>query len=67
MNRKAKGTRNGHRSIRLLEAAGYACTAPAAERTSLNPYNDSKGEWVSRMNRRHDSHRTPEMVVGPAR
>ncbi|MGH9402124.1 MAG: hypothetical protein ACRD2P_08465 [Terriglobia bacterium] len=30
MNRKAKGTRNEHRSIRLLEAAGYACTRAAA-------------------------------------
>ncbi len=26
MNAKAKGTRNEHRSIRLLEAAGYRCT-----------------------------------------
>jgi hypothetical protein len=26
MNAKRKGTRNEHRSIRLLEAAGYACT-----------------------------------------
>jgi hypothetical protein len=25
VNGKAKGTRNEHRSIRLLEAAGYAC------------------------------------------
>ena len=33
-NRKAKGTRNEHRSIRLLEAAGYACTHAAA---SLGP------------------------------
>ena len=30
MNRKAKGTRNEHRSIRLLEAAGYQCTRAAA-------------------------------------
>ena len=30
MNGKAKGTRNEHRSIRLLEAAGYACTRAAA-------------------------------------
>ena len=30
MNAKAKGTRNEHRSIRLLEAAGYACTRAAA-------------------------------------
>jgi len=29
-NRKAKGTRNEHRSMRLLEAAGYACTRAAA-------------------------------------
>ena len=29
-NRKAKGTRNEHGSIRLLEAAGYACTRAAA-------------------------------------
>lgn len=30
MNAKAKGTRNEHRSIRLLEAAGYACTRSGA-------------------------------------
>ena len=30
MNRKGKGTRNEHRSIRVLEAAGYACTRAAA-------------------------------------
>ncbi len=30
MNAKAKGTRNEHRTIRLLEAAGYACTRAAA-------------------------------------
>lgn len=30
MNRKAKGTRNEHRSIKLLEAAGYSCTRAAA-------------------------------------
>ena len=30
MNAKAKGTRNEHRSIRLLEAAGYSCTRAAA-------------------------------------
>lgn len=35
MNAKAKGTRNEHRSIRLLEAAGYRCTRAAA----------SLGEW----------------------
>lgn len=35
MNRKAKGTRNEHRSIRILEAAGYRCTRAAA----------SLGEW----------------------
>ena len=29
MNGKAKGTRNEHRSIRLLEAAGYTCTRAA--------------------------------------
>lgn len=29
-NAKRKGTRNEHRSIRLLEAAGYACTRAAA-------------------------------------
>jgi hypothetical protein len=28
--RQAKGTRNEHRSIHLLEAAGYACTQRAA-------------------------------------
>jgi hypothetical protein len=27
---KAKGTRNEHRSMRLLEAAGYSCTRAAA-------------------------------------
>jgi hypothetical protein len=26
VNAKAKGSRNEHRPIRLLEAAGYACT-----------------------------------------
>lgn len=30
MNAKAKGTRNEHRSILLLEAAGYQCTRAAA-------------------------------------
>jgi Holliday junction resolvase len=30
MNGKAKGTRNEHRSIQLLEAAGYQCTRAAA-------------------------------------
>jgi len=30
MNAKAKGTRAEHRSIRLLEASGYACTRAAA-------------------------------------
>jgi Holliday junction resolvase len=30
MNCKRKGTRNEHRSIKLLEAAGYACTRAAA-------------------------------------
>lgn len=30
MNRKRKGTRNEHRSIALLEAAGYRCTRAAA-------------------------------------
>jgi Holliday junction resolvase len=35
MNAKAKGTRNEHRSIRLLEEAGYRCTRSAA----------SLGEW----------------------
>ena len=30
MNCKAKGTRNEHRTIRLLETAGYRCTRAAA-------------------------------------
>lgn len=30
MNVKRKGTRNEHRSIRLLECAGYLCTRAAA-------------------------------------
>lgn len=30
MNAKRKGTRNEHRSILLLEAAGYQCTRAAA-------------------------------------
>ncbi len=30
MNAKRKGTRNEHRSIRLLEADGYRCTRAAA-------------------------------------
>ena len=30
MNAKRKGTRNEHRSIALLTAAGYACTRAAA-------------------------------------
>lgn len=34
-NRKAKGTHNEHRSIKILEAAGYRCTRSAA----------SLGEW----------------------
>ncbi len=35
MNAKRKGTRNEHRSMALLEAAGYRCTRSAA----------SLGEW----------------------
>jgi Holliday junction resolvase len=35
MNTKAKGNRNEHRSIAVLEAAGYRCTRSAA----------SLGEW----------------------
>jgi Holliday junction resolvase-like predicted endonuclease len=35
INRKSKGNRNEHRSIALLEAAGYRCTRSAA----------SLGEW----------------------
>lgn len=35
MNSKAKGGRNEHRSIMILEAAGYRCTRAAA----------SLGEW----------------------
>jgi len=35
VNAKRKGTRNEHRSIALLEAAGYRCTRSAA----------SLGEW----------------------
>jgi Holliday junction resolvase-like predicted endonuclease len=35
MNTKRKGTRNEHRSMALLEAAGYRCTRSAA----------SLGEW----------------------
>jgi hypothetical protein len=30
VNAKRKGTRNEHRSIRLLESAGYQCTRAAA-------------------------------------
>jgi len=30
VNAKAKGTRNEHRTMRLLEAAGYCCTRAAA-------------------------------------
>ena len=30
MNGKAKGAKNEHRSIRLLESAGYQCTRAAA-------------------------------------
>ena len=30
MNTKAKGSRNEHRSMRLLEADGYRCTRSAA-------------------------------------
>lgn len=30
MNTKAKGNRNEYKTIRLLEAAGYACTRAAA-------------------------------------
>ena len=30
MNRMAKGARNEHRSMALLEAAGYTCTRSAA-------------------------------------
>jgi Holliday junction resolvase len=35
MNAKRKGTKNEHRSMRLLEAAGYSCCRSAA----------SLGEW----------------------
>lgn len=30
MNRKGKGTRNEHRSMEILEKAGYRCTRSAA-------------------------------------
>jgi Holliday junction resolvase len=30
MNAKSKGSRNEHRSIRLLESLGYSCTRAAA-------------------------------------
>ena len=30
MNAKAKGSRNEHRTMKLLEAAGYSCTRAAA-------------------------------------
>src|SRR5215471_17208799 len=30
LNRKAKGTRNEHRSMAILEAAGYRCTRSGA-------------------------------------
>jgi len=30
MNAKAKGNRNEHRTMHLLEAAGYSCTRAAA-------------------------------------
>ena len=30
MNSKRKGSKNEHRSIKLLESAGYACTRAAA-------------------------------------
>jgi hypothetical protein len=30
MNHKAKGNRNEHKTMRMLEAAGYACTRAAA-------------------------------------
>ncbi len=30
MNAKAKGTRNEHRTMELLESAGYSCTRAAA-------------------------------------
>ena len=30
LNKKAKGTRNEHRSMRLLELAGYRCTRSGA-------------------------------------
>lgn len=35
MSAKSKGTRNEHRTMRILEAAGYRCTRSAA----------SLGEW----------------------
>ena len=35
MNAKRKGTRNEHRSMKVLEASGYQCTRSAA----------SLGEW----------------------
>jgi hypothetical protein len=37
VNGKAKGTRNEHRSIRLLEAAGHACTRAAAVHSARCP------------------------------
>ena len=42
MNAKRKGNRNEHRSIALLEAAGYRCSRSAA----------SLGEWDIIANRR---------------
>lgn len=46
MNAKAKGTRNEHRSIRILEAAGYACTRAAASLGAWDIIGVGSGDLV---------------------
>ena len=45
MNAKAKGTRNEHRSMAVLEAAGYRCTRSAASLANGTSSPSAAGTW----------------------
>ena len=46
MNAKAKGSRLEHRTMRLLEAAGYRCTRSAASLGDFDVIGMSHTDWV---------------------
>lgn len=45
-NSKAKGNRQEHRTMRLLEAAGYRCTRSAASLGEFDVIGMSATDWV---------------------